>query len=107
MIMNKMIKNQNSDLSKLSKNTSLVSRAFEIAVGCELIRLPGALYYWREKNDEVDYVYVYGRKLYAIEVKSSRKKSAKGLLKFQEHFPLAEVLLITPENFQKVLKTLP
>lgn len=81
-------------------------RAFEIAVGCELIRLPGAVSYWREKNDEVDYVYSYGRKLYAIEVKSGRKKSVKGLTKFQEHFPTAEALLVTPENFQKVVKKL-
>lgn len=81
-------------------------RAFEIAVGCELSRLPGSLFYWREQNAEVDYVYSFGKKLFAIEVKSGRKKTAKGLVKFQEHFPTAEVLLVTPENFSTFLKAL-
>lgn len=84
-------------------NEEARGRAFEIAVGCELVRLPGSVSYWREKNDEVDYVYSYGRKLFAIEVKSGRKKSTKGLTKFQEHFPNAEVLLVSPDNYQKVV----
>ncbi|MFN3453736.1 MAG: ATP-binding protein [Pseudobdellovibrio sp.] len=81
-------------------------RAFEIAVGCELARLPGSLYYWREGNKEVDYVYVFGKKLFAIEVKSGRKKAAKGLVAFKNHFPNAIVMLITPDNFSTFRKEL-
>lgn len=54
-------------------------RAFELAVGAELLQQPGQVFYWRERKDEVDYVYQYRDALYAIEVKSGRKKSPKGL----------------------------
>ena len=81
-------------------------RAFEIAVGCELNRLPGNIYYWREQNAEVDYVYSWGKNLFAIEVKSGRKKTAKGLVKFQEHFPTAKPVLVTPDNFSTFLNLL-
>lgn len=78
-------------------------RALEIAVGCELARLPGRLCYWREGNLEVDFVYEFGRNLSAIEVKSGRKKSAKGLSAFTRRFPTAKALIVTPENFQEVI----
>lgn len=77
-------------------------RVFELAVGAELLQLPGELFYWREKNAEVDFVYRYQGKLYAIEVKSGRKKSAKGLEAFAQHFPEACPVILTPENFPKL-----
>ncbi len=61
--------------------------------------LPGELFYWREKNAEVDFVYRYQGKLYALEVKSGRKRSAKGLEAFMKHFPEASPLIVTPDNF--------
>jgi len=81
-------------------------RAFEIAVGCELTRLPGTLSYWRERNDEVDFIHTYGKNITAIEVKSGRKKSARGLSRFREQFPKSEALLMTPENYQRQISTL-
>lgn len=77
-------------------------RVFELAVGAELLQLPGELFYWREKNAEVDFVYRYQGKLYAIEVKSGRKKSAKGLDAFMKHFPQASPVILTPDNFPKL-----
>ena len=77
-------------------------RVFELAVGAELLQLPGELFYWREKNAEVDFVYRYQGKLYAIEVKSGRKKSAKGLEAFAKHFPEACPVILTPDNFPKL-----
>ena len=74
-------------------------RVFELAVGAELLQLPGELFYWREKNMEVDFVYRYQGRLYAIEVKSGRKKSAKGLEAFMKHFPEANPVILTPDNF--------
>ncbi len=62
-------------------------RAFALAVGCELLQQPGQVYYWRERNDEVDFVYQYRDRIYAIEVKSGRKKSAKGLEAFCAQMP--------------------
>ena len=77
-------------------------RVFELAVGAELLQLPGELFYWREKNAEVDFVYRYQGQLYAIEVKSGRKKSAKGLDAFMKHFPQASPVILTPDNFPKL-----
>lgn len=74
-------------------------RVFELAVGAELLQLPGELFYWREKNAEVDFVYQYQGTLYAIEVKSGRKKTAKGLEAFLKHFPDARPIILTPDNF--------
>jgi predicted AAA+ superfamily ATPase len=74
-------------------------RVFELAVGAELLQLPGEVFYWREKQAEVDFVYQYQGRLHAIEVKSGRKKSAKGLDSFLEIFPTATRTIITPENF--------
>lgn len=74
-------------------------RVFELAVGAQLLQLPGELYYWREKNAEVDFVYRYQGKVYAIEVKSGRRKSAKGLEAFMKHFADARPVILSPENF--------
>ncbi len=74
-------------------------RVFELAVGAELLQLPGELYYWREKHAEVDFVYRYQGRLYALEVKSGRKKSTKGLEAFMKHFPDASPVILTPDNF--------
>jgi predicted AAA+ superfamily ATPase len=68
-------------------------------VGAELLQQPGQAFYWRERNDEVDFVYQYRDALYAIEVKSGRKKSAKGLEVFCAKVPEALRVIITPENF--------
>jgi uncharacterized protein len=86
-----------ADLNKEEKG-----RAFELAVGTSLIRLPGRTYYWRERNYEVDFVYEYGKNLYGIEVKSSSVKNARGLMKFKEKFPKAHTLIITPDNFDNL-----
>lgn len=77
-------------------------RVFELAVGAELLQLPGELFYWREKNAEVDFVYHHQGLLYAIEVKSGRKKSTKGLQAFAQHFPQARSVILTPDNFPKL-----
>jgi uncharacterized protein len=74
-------------------------RIFEMAVGAQLRQLVGDLYYWREKNLEVDFVYKYRGTVYAIEVKSGRRKSSKGLDAFMERFPSANPVIITPDNF--------
>lgn len=75
-------------------------RLFELAVGAHLVQLPGELYYWRERNAEVDFVYRYQGKLYAIEVKSGKRKTAKGLELFIKKFGVAQPIIITPDNFQ-------
>jgi len=74
-------------------------RIFELVVGATLTRLSGNLYYWREGTAEIDYIYQEGQKLFAIEVKSGRKKSQKGLDEFRKKFPKARMAIISPENY--------
>ncbi len=76
-----------------------LGRVFELLVGAQLNRTDQSLYYWREGGDEVDYVLKEGRRIYAIEVKSGRKKSSKGLLKFKEKFGNSKSVTINLENY--------
>jgi hypothetical protein len=74
-------------------------RIFEAAVGGQLLQLPGNLYYWREKQEEVDFVYSYQGRLYAVEVKSGRRKLSRGFNAFMKKYPKAFPVIITPDNF--------
>jgi len=62
----------------------------ENAVGGYLMNnLPSGKYsirYWREKNNEVDFVVSSAKKTWAIEVKSNRVKKVGGLKKFCENY---------------------
>ncbi len=78
-------------------------RLFEVLISNELIKLPGQIYYWRERNFEVDFVYKFGKKLFALEVKSGRRKESKGLLKFKEKFKHATCYIVTPENYTEII----
>lgn len=79
-----------SSFEKDRTNPSIWGRWVESAVGTHLIsnadELGYDLYYWREKNDEVDYIVKGGEKCIAIEVKSGRRGMNSGLPKFIEAF---------------------
>jgi len=79
-------------------------RVLEACVGAQLMRTGLELYYWREKNDEVDFVLKRGRTIWAIEVKSGRKKSKSGLEKFKSLFPIAKLVIIGMDNYQEFEK---
>jgi predicted AAA+ superfamily ATPase len=56
----------------------------------------GRLYYWRDRNDEVDYVAEWGRRLLAVEVKSGIPgKVPDGLNRFAKRYPQTEKILIS------------
>lgn len=63
------------------------------------------VFYWRERNREVDFVVRFGRRLTAIEVKSGRTQEVlPGMQAFNEAFKPDRLLLvggdgITVENF--------
>lgn len=65
-------------------------RLVESAVGSHLLnyadKLDYKVYYWREKNNEVDFVVERNRKIWAIEVKSGKRGMNKGLGLFREAF---------------------
>lgn len=78
-----------------------LGRVFELVVGAQLVRTGEELFYWREGPNEVDYILKVGRKIFAIEVKSGRKKGTKGLEAFLKHFPKSHAVYITFENYPK------
>jgi hypothetical protein len=83
----------------VAQNAEQRGRAFELAVGAELLQQPGQVYYWRERSDEVDFVYQYRDALYAVEVNSGRKKASRGLTAFCAQAPQALRVIVSPENF--------
>ena len=75
---------------KAFTNPALWGRWVESAVGCYLLdkaeELECALYYWRENEDEVDFVLTRADKILAIEVKSGRRQQNKGMAIFKEKY---------------------
>ncbi len=74
-------------------------RLTESAVGAHLANAAVAgecdLFYWRDRNREVDFVVRGGRAVTAIEVKSGRTRSAQpGLAAFTESFKVRRTLLV-------------
>ena len=78
-------------------------RIFENAIGAHLCKRFSEVTYWREGNDEVDFVVVVDRYVIAIEVKSDRRKSTTGLAKFQSKFPGSKAILKDIELGEKFL----
>ncbi|OPY79706.1 MAG: Archaeal ATPase [Syntrophorhabdus sp. PtaU1.Bin058] len=81
------------------RNSELWGRLAETAVGSMLansiIGKDIQLYYWAERNREVDFVLAKGNDLVAIEVKSGRARTAlPGLESFTRTFPAKKKLLV-------------
>ena len=83
----------------LSINPIEKGRLFEMAVGNELFDIVDQLFYWKDENFEVDFIALLDKKVYAIEVKSGRKKHSKSLEVFMKKFPKAISVLIDQEQF--------
>lgn len=73
-------------------------RHVETYVGAHLARAARLgelnLYYWREGNDEVDFVIERKGKLIGLEVKSGRTQNAKGINVFKQKVGPDKVLLV-------------
>ncbi|MBC7092525.1 ATP-binding protein [Candidatus Bipolaricaulota bacterium] len=90
--------------SGLSPEEARADREFwghlvESAVGAHLVNAAASgkctVYYWRHQNREVDFVVQIGRRVLAIEVKSSRRRDAlPGITRFLKEHPKASPLLV-------------
>lgn len=73
-------------------------RWVESAVGAHLLN--GAadgeyhVYYWRDGDDEIDFVLVRGEEVLGLEVKSGRRTAGNGMAAFKRRFPKAKTLVI-------------
>lgn len=79
-------------------------RLVENAVGGHLlnnlVNQPYSMFYWRERNLEVDFVVETARKTYVLEVKSGKTQSTKGLKKFMALYPESTPILIGAGGFE-------
>lgn len=82
------------------KNTAWWGRIVENAVGAHLLNhlsmSTHTIGYWRDRDDEVDYVVTLGRKRWAIEVKSGTPAKPAGLGRFLKKFDGATPMIIGP-----------
>lgn len=84
---------------KAQKDRNFWGRLVESAVGAHLINSSAGsqteIFYWRERDKEVDFVLGSGRKVIAIEVKSGRSKdSFPGMKEFSKAFAPERKLLV-------------
>jgi predicted AAA+ superfamily ATPase len=56
------------------------------------------LYYWRNGNDEVDFILEYKNKTIAIEVKSGNRLKFSGLEKANQQFDFYKTILVGVEG---------
>lgn len=73
-------------------------RIFESAIGAHIVNCAYTgnfkVYYWRDGNDEVDFVLVRNSRVVAIEVKSNDEKDTKGLHRFADLFHPYRTLVV-------------
>lgn len=87
-------------LTLVSAKPHETGRQLELAVGALLARNFRNLHYWRDGANEVDFIAEDKTGLYAIEVKSGRRKSSHGLDVFLKRHAKAKPVFIDLENFE-------
>ena len=79
----------------IAKDSSLWGHVVENAIGAHLLNSGLEVYYWRERDLEVDFVVRDGKKIYAIETTIGEKNnSTKGLAAFQRKNPNSKAIVI-------------
>ncbi|MGE3864831.1 MAG: ATP-binding protein [Burkholderiaceae bacterium] len=99
MVRAQMTATTGQSLTEARADREFWGRLVESAVGAHLANAATAgeceLYYWRERNEEVDFVVKAGRRLTAIEVKSGRAPLAHaGTAAFAQAFKVHRTLLV-------------
>ena len=88
--------------AEIRKMPAAWGRVVESAIGTHLvnqsIKNNFSLYYWRERNDEVDFVLQQGQKIIALEVKSTLSRTKRGMQSFQKRFNPWKTYIIDNKN---------
>ena len=96
---NALLSSQNPlTFSAVRNNPAVWGRIIESAVGAYLANesMKGriSLYYWRDRNDEVDFIIERNGKLAGIEVKSTLLRNKQGMTAFQKRFNPVKTICI-------------
>lgn len=90
------------DAEALFANPAQKGHLIETAAGAYLLERSRqerfSVRWWRNRNDEVDFVITKGRKRTAIEVKGGHTRRTKGLGAFVEKYPGTYVLIVGAES---------
>lgn len=90
------------DAEALFANPAQKGHLIETAAGAYLLERSRqerfSVRWWRDRNDEVDFVIMKGRKRTAIEVKGGHTRRTKGLGAFVEKYPGTYVLIVGAES---------
>ncbi len=93
---------QTKNFSEVQINPVEWGRIVESVVGTHLVnqslKAYYSVYYWRDRNDEVDFILEKQGKIIAIEVKSSFSKNKKGMLAFKNKFNPYKTYFIDNKN---------
>jgi uncharacterized protein len=84
------------------KNPALWGRLVESSCGSHIVRLQQSFdyesYYWREKNDEMDFVIKSGANLAAIEIKSGSRFTNSGMAAFRKKYPKGKTYVVSYQD---------
>ena len=94
-----LLSSQHNDMFKEARSKPAEwGRVVESSIGAHLINYSlsekFALYYWRERNDEVDFIIEKKGKIIALEVKTTATGSTSGMSAFQKQFNPSKILMI-------------
>ena len=100
---NALLNSQNPlTFTVVRNNPAEWGRVIESAVGSYLANesLKGSfnLYYWRDRNDEVDFIIERNGKIIGIEVKSAVLRNKKGMIAFNKKFNPIKTIFIDGKN---------
>jgi len=88
----------NDSFSEIQAKPDQWGRIVESAIGAHLVNhsltAGFSVYYWRERNSEIDFVLEQRGKVIGIEVKSGAKKPITGMAAFRKQFKPDKILLI-------------
>lgn len=89
---------------EVKQRPEIWGRHVESAIGAHLINSSAAgnyeVHYWRDRDDEVDFILRKGKSIIAIEVKTSAKQKTGSMTRFSAQFKPAKVLLIGDEGLK-------
>jgi hypothetical protein len=89
---------QRINFKDVTSDPKLWGRLVESAVGAHLINHSLSqgikVHYWREKNEEVDFIIEKDGELVALEVKSGKNKKDLGLSSFKKLYQTKRTLLV-------------
>ncbi|WP_285010523.1 ATP-binding protein [Pedobacter faecalis] len=89
---------KNESFDEIRQDPKEWGRMVESAIGSHLVNSAltegFSIFYWRERNDEIDFVLERRGKVVGLEVKSGNDQSNTGLSKFQQQFNPDKILMI-------------